>query len=312
MSNEGFGVGLPHAIERKLVSSARQSDRAMVVGNRAGVIEWANEAWTRVTGYALDESVGKPVQSFLEHVDLEPGLVDFVSGCFRQGKACEVEFPLSPPERETLWIQLRVEPLLDSRSEPSDFIAIATDLTDQKRAEERSGLAEIELAEVATRVARAQHDQLGGMIDFDFELPVNLPLVLADEAMVERFASLLIARGIENVADGWGTITLGAGVLGSGDGPLFGGHFQPPLPDGHWAYLEIHDTGGFPSGAPWTPVTEPFLSTLHPADALRFRAAQDQIRAQSGELRVESSPITGTSVMLLFPFAAENSGWLEV
>ena len=60
MSSEGYrqrsgGDGLPAEIERKLVAGARQSDRAMVVGNRAGVIEWANDAWTRVTGYALDE-----------------------------------------------------------------------------------------------------------------------------------------------------------------------------------------------------------------------------------------------------------------
>ena len=311
MSSDEISTGLPHAIERKLVSSASQSDRAMVVGNRAGVIEWANAAWTRVTGYALDDSVGKPVHSFLEHVDLDAGLVDFVSGCFRQGKACEVEFPLSPPDHDTLWIKLRVEPLLDSRGEPSDFLAIATDLTEQKRAAERGGLGEFDLAEVAIRVAREQYGQLGDKVEFDFDLPANLPLVLADEAMVERFTSLLIARGVENIADGWGTITLGAGVLGSSSAPLFSGHFEPPLPDGHWAFLEVHDTGCFASGAVWSSVTEPFLSTRHPSDALRLHAAQDQIRAQSGELRVESSPIRGTSVMLLFPFAAENSGWLE-
>jgi len=311
MSSDGSGAGLPHAIERKLVSSARQSDRAMVVGNRAGLIEWANAAWTRVTGYALDESIGKPVQSFLESVDLDRGVVDFVARCFAQGKACEVEFPLAPPGRDALWVQLRVEPLLDGSSAPCDFIAIATDLTEQKRAERGTGLTEVDLSEVALQVARRQLGQLTDMVDFDFDLPANLPPVLADEAILERFVSLLIARGIEDIADGWGTLTLSSGILGSGAAPIYAGHFEPPLPDGHWAYLEVHDTGCFPSGGVWSKVTEPFLSTRFPADALRFNAAQDLLRAQSGELRVESSPITGTSVMLLLPFAAENSGWLE-
>lgn len=304
------GSGLPHAIERKLVSGARQSDRAMVVGNRAGVIEWANAAWTRVTGYALDESVGKPVQSFLDHVEVDSGVVDFVARCFAQGKACEVEFPLTPPDREALWIQLRVEPLFDSSFEASDFLAIATDLTAQKRAE-RSAVSEVDLSELALRVARGQLHQLGDMIEFDFELPANLPLVVADDGMLERFASLLVARAAEDIGEGWGTITLATGVLGSDTGLLFRGRFRPHLAEGHWAFLEVHDTGCFPSGAAWSRVTEPFLSTRFPSDALRFGVAQDQIRAHGGELRIESLSVTGTSAVLLLPFAAEDSGWLH-
>jgi PAS domain S-box-containing protein len=309
MSNDATNA-LPLAIERKLVSSARQSDRAMVVGNRAGVIEWANAAWTRVTGYALDESVGKPVHSFLDQVEVDPGVVDFVARCFSQGKACEVEFPLASPEREAVWIQLRVEPLFDASSEVSDFLAIATDLTERKRAG-RGLLSELDLSELALRVARDQLHQLGDMIEFDFVLPANLPLVLADDALVERFTSLLVARAVEGIGQGWGTITLSTGVLGSGPGPIFRGEFRPHLPEGHWAFLEVHDTGCFPSGAAWSFVTEPFLSTRFPADALRFAPAQERLRAQSGELRVESAPVAGTSVLLLLPFAGEDSGWLE-
>ena len=302
---------LPPSIERKLISGARQTDRAMVVGNRAGIIEWANDAWTRVTGYALDESVGKPVQAFLSGVDVDPGVVDFVAGCFASGKTCEVEIPLTPPDRQPLWVQLRVEPLFDSGAEPSDFIAIATDLTEQRRAEERSGLTEVDLSELSVRIAQQERHRLGDMIEFDLDLPANLPLVLADEAMLERLVTRLIARAVENIADGWGTITLWSGILGTGIGPIFRGSFSPSLPEGHWAYLEVHDTGCFPSGVEFSRVTEPFLSTMYPSDALRYATALTQIHSQNGELRIESSPVGGTSVILLFPFAAEETGWLQ-
>jgi PAS domain S-box-containing protein len=310
MSSESTRSELPHAIERKLVSSARQSDRAMVVGNRAGVIEWANAAWTRVTGYPLDESIGKPVQSFLKNVEVDAGVVDFVARCFGQGKACEVEFPLTPPDRDAVWIQLRVEPLFDSSSEASDFLAIATDLTEQKRAEQ-GALAEVDLSELALRVARDQQHQLGDMIEFDFDLPANLPLVVADEGMLERFVSLAVARAAESVGKGWGTITFTSGILGESNRPMFRGSLEPCLPDGHWAFLEIHDTGCFPAGGSWSPVLEPFLSTLFPDRALRFAVAQDRLRVKGGELRAESSLSAGTSLLFLFRFAAEDSGWLD-
>jgi hypothetical protein len=299
--------GLPADIERKLVAGARQSDRAMVVGNRAGVIEWANDAWTRVTGYALDESVGKPVGSFLSGVDVDPGIVEFVAACFRRGLACEVDLPLDPPRREPLRILLRVEPLFDSMAEPSDFLAIATDLGDRARADVELPLREIDLAELATRVARAEQWRLGDMVAFDAILPADLPPILADEPLLERLMVHLIARGVENVGDGWGTITFSAGVLGADCVPILHRAFQPPLPAGHWAWLEIHDTGCFASGAPYTKATEPFLSTAFPDDAIRFTTAEARIRRHGGEIRVDSCPIDGNSVILLFPFSSGDS-----
>ena len=122
---------IPSGVARKLARGADGNENAIVVGNRAGVIEWANDAWTRVTGYALDESISKPVLSFLRNVDVGPGIVDFVADCFRQGKICEVEVPLTTPKGEFLWIQLRVEPLRDAGGEVSDFIAIATDISER-------------------------------------------------------------------------------------------------------------------------------------------------------------------------------------
>ena len=102
---------IPPGVARKLARGADDNANAIVVGNRAGVIEWANDAWTRVTGYALDESISKPVLSFLRNVDVGPGIVDFVADCFGHGVVCEVEVPLTTPKGESLWIQLRVEPL---------------------------------------------------------------------------------------------------------------------------------------------------------------------------------------------------------
>ena len=58
---------IPPGVARKLARGADDNANAIVVGNRAGVIEWANDAWTRVTGYALDESISKPVLSFLRN-----------------------------------------------------------------------------------------------------------------------------------------------------------------------------------------------------------------------------------------------------
>ncbi len=308
MSRErGFEV--PRATARKLAEGAGRSESAIVVGNRAGIIEWANDAWTRVTGYALDDSISKPVSHFLERVDVGPDLVDFVASCFQQGKTCEVEFPLKTPEDKQLWIQLCVEPLLGESGEVSDFIATATDISGRKRAEVAPALDEWDLSALAADVCDRHAALLGPMIDCELELAPDLPFVVADGALLADLADRLVSRAIESIASGWGTITIWTGVLGEGLGPIFAGDLRSDLPAGHYAFLEVHDTGGASSSTTATAVAEPFLSSRHARHAITYATAELLVRAQGGELRIESCRATGTSVVLLFPFASEDSGW---
>jgi len=305
--------GVPESTLEKLASGARTSERAIVVGNRNGHIEWANDAWTRVTGYALHESISKPVHGFLEGVDIDPASVDFVARCFREGRVCELELALTPPERSPLWIQLRVEPLFDASGQVSDFIATATDISERKRSECAAQLAEVDLSRLAARVAARERGRLGELTSFDFDLDRELPLVLADPERIESLVSRRIAHGAESVGAGWGTITLWTGILGSSSGPIHGGNLWPGLPTGQWVFLEVHDSGGSPDGLHYNRVTEPFLSTAFAGNAagraVRYAEAESWLRAQGGELRMESTSIDGTSVVMLFPYAAEDSGW---
>lgn len=302
---------IPPAVERKLASGAHQSERAIVVGNRGGVIEWANDAWTRVTGYALDESISKPVSDFLSGVEIDRGVVDFVSGCFEQGRVCDVELYLRPPLRRELWIQLRVEPLFDAGGEVSDFIASATDITGRKREERLASLDEVDLSAVAARALHAQLPFPADTVLLDAVLERGLPLVLADAAGIESLLARLVSRANEAIGSAWGTVTVWTGILGEGEGPLHRRDLLSDLPRGHWAFLEVHDTGGQPGGTGHERVTEPFLCTGGAGPAVRVADARSRLAAQGAQLRIDSDYVDGTSVVMLFPFACDDSLELE-
>jgi PAS domain S-box-containing protein len=297
---------IPPGVARKLARGADGSANAIVVGNRAGVIEWANDAWTRVTGYALDESISKPVLSFLRTVDVGPGIVDFVADCFRQGVVCEVEIPLTTPVGEFLWIQLRVEPLRGANAEVSDFIAIATDITERKRVQASSEVAEIDLSVLAARAAQTHESVLGSYTEFDFRLAEDLPLVLADASLIEGLIGRLICRAADDIADGWGTVSISTGVLGAIPDPLLTGALFQGLRGSHYAFLEVHDTGGGASGSQRADTTEPFLSPHFPRHAIRYTTAELLVRNLGGELRLESSRADGTYVLMLLPFCGDE------
>ncbi len=295
--------GMPRSVARKLAAGAHHSDNAIVVGNRAGVIEWANEAWTRVTGYALDESISKPVASFLRDAEIDPSAIEFVSTCFHAGKICELDLPLTTPTNRELWVRLRVEPLSDESGELSDFIAIATDITDRKQGEIPSTLEEIDLNDLAAEVARAQAGALGERASFDFALVPELPPVVADRSLIAGLVDRLVCRAGEVIESQWGTITLSTGVLGTRGDALYSGDLLAELPRGHWVFLEVHDSGPSTNAVARQRISEPFLSTAFPRHAISSMTAHLLMHHHGGEIRMESEPWSGTSVVLLFPFA---------
>lgn len=286
-------------------------EHAVALGSRAGIIEWANPAWARVTGTDLSRFVLKPVGELLDHLNLEPGVVDFVAGCLRGNKACEIDIPLTTPAGANVWIHLRVEPILDAAGEVSDFVAVAEDVTEAKSAALReretadSTITAIDLSELARSVARAHVDWLHPMTAYDLWLGEDLPCVLAESSLLAGLVGRLIRRAAACMRGGWGTLSISTGLLGEEAVTIYSGNLYRGLPHAQFAYLEVHDTGNAPSGGDHRAVEEPFLTNHDSDEPLRLATARRLLAGQGGEIRVASSPWFGTSVVLLLPYSSD-------
>jgi PAS domain S-box-containing protein len=290
---------------------AATANQAVALGSRAGIIEWANSAWTRITGYDLERFIHKPVSALLDRVNLAPSVVDFVGGCIRENKACEIDVPLTTPAGANVWIHLRVEPVLDAAGEVSDFVAVARDITNAKHAELREDetadatITAIDLSEFARALARTHATSLNPMTAYDLWLGEDLPFVLADPLLLEGLVGRLICRAAACMRGGWGTLSVSTGLLGGDAATIYSGNLYRGLPHAQFAYLEVHDTGNAPSGGDHRPVEEPFLTNNYPDDPLRLTTARRLLAHQGGEIRLASSPWFGTSVVLLLPYSSE-------
>lgn len=298
-------------------------EKAVAVGNRAGVVEWANAAWSRVTGYALEDAIAKPIGDLLDIAGIESDVIGFVRQRFERGEPCEIELPLEPPSGEQRWIHVSVESLRDRFGEVSHFAAIAWDVTAEKhRAAETPAI-------VPTMPARAQRDATPLQLSttdvsalvrdvlnehetdgaprtaFDLALPGELPWVGVDRELVGDAVAGLVRDAVAAIGDEWGTVSLNTGVVQS-EG-LFVSPTYPRnclvrgLPEGHYVYIEIHDTG--------LPVDRTAVSALSgvelPASAkgrvARLAAARLLLQDHGGELRVDADAGFGTRAILLFP-----------
>ena len=111
-------------------AGALEVGHAVLVGNLAGVVEWTHEAWSRLTGFPLEETLDKPITHFLDRAGLEIELVDFVAQQFLAGRASTVEMPFETFDGRSIHVHLEVEPLRDENAEIERFIAVAKQIDD--------------------------------------------------------------------------------------------------------------------------------------------------------------------------------------
>lgn len=116
---------LSNAIAQARADGAESSDHAMIIGDRTGIVAWANAAWSRITGIPLAETIHKPITHFLEVAEIELELVDFVGQHFLEGRSCLVEFPFETFDHRKIQVHLEVQPIRKAPGELDGFMAVA-------------------------------------------------------------------------------------------------------------------------------------------------------------------------------------------
>ncbi len=120
---------------KRLALVAESTTNSVIIASKAGVIEWVNSGFTRITGFTLDEIRGKRPGVFLQGPDTDKDVV----ARMRQGIADATGF------HETVlnfsksgvpyWVAIECQVLRDVDGNLSGFMAIENDVTARIEAE---------------------------------------------------------------------------------------------------------------------------------------------------------------------------------
>jgi len=120
---------------RKLSRAAEQVASGIVITNTEGIIEYANPAALRITGYTEDEMIGN-TPSMLKSGEHDDAFYDQLWETIEHGETWRGELINRRKDGSLYWESQVISPVLDSAGEITHYVAVKEDVTKVKENEE--------------------------------------------------------------------------------------------------------------------------------------------------------------------------------
>ena len=120
---------------RRLAVVVHHASHAVVLIDRRGRIEWSNEGFHQLTGFATGTITGQPYTDLIFRDDPGRPACLALAAALKDGERCVVELASDSSSQRPFWIEISLQPIRQADGQFLSFIAIHTDLTARKREE---------------------------------------------------------------------------------------------------------------------------------------------------------------------------------
>ncbi|GEM_PF-682977 len=198
-ANEGL---LAEIAERKRVAAQlrlqtqalESAANGIFITDKAGIIVWANQAISEMTGYERDEIVGHTPE-ILQAGQHPPEFYKDIWNAVSAGKVWHGEIVNRKKNGEIYIEEQTITPVLDDNNEIGHFIAIKQDITEQKKANEAVQKANEELL----LMSQAEHQQrllAEGLVQSLIALNTSLDLTSVLDQIMEQALRVIPATAV--------------------------------------------------------------------------------------------------------------------
>ena len=121
----------------RLALVAERTDSAVIIADAEGRMTWANDAFTRISGYSLYEAQGKKPGSLLQFEGTDPVTRAQLRAAIAQHQPIQVQILNRAKQGRLYWLHLDIQPLKDDNGLCNGFVAVETDITAEVMAREQ-------------------------------------------------------------------------------------------------------------------------------------------------------------------------------
>ena len=111
----------------------QHTDNAVTIADGSMRIQWVNQGFVRITGYSMDEAMGKTPAELLSSGKSSPQAIQALMDGVSQGKPCRVELINRAKDGREYWADTEVQPTFDKQGLLVGFMEIGTDISRQKQ-----------------------------------------------------------------------------------------------------------------------------------------------------------------------------------
>lgn len=147
----------------------RRTSNLVVVTDRNLNIDWVNAAFEKITGWKLDEIVGRNPLEFLPTEVTDPDVVARLGSALKAGKPVQAEFQNRSRDGRLYWINVDIQPRYNSMGEHIGFMAIEKDVTEVRVQAEALRRSAEEAAKARAVLEAAVNALEDGFVLFDSE-----------------------------------------------------------------------------------------------------------------------------------------------
>jgi PAS domain S-box-containing protein len=144
---------------KKLALVASHTTNGVLIMDREGRIEWANDGFTRITGFTFDEMKGKRPEEMVQ-MSAQPLPAEIMSlmkervqkrkEAVLRGESYRFELPANHRSGRRFWLSIEGQPVKDAEGNVLNYLNVQSDITELKEAEQAAQEARLQ-AEAASR-----------------------------------------------------------------------------------------------------------------------------------------------------------------
>ncbi len=162
----------------------------------------------------------------------------------------------------------------------------------------------LDLNSLVRELGQLLHVSISKKVNLRYAFAEGLPLIEADASQIRQVVMNLIINASDAIGDKDGTIHVNTGVIEADRAYLTETYLDDNLPEGHYAYLEVTDTGCGMTRETRARLFDPFYTTKVTGRGLGLSAVLGIIRGHHGAIKVYSEVGKGSTFKVLFPCPA--------
>lgn len=121
----------------RLSRVASETTNGVVITDAQGKVQWINEGFTRMTGYQLQDLLGKNPSTVPQGAEHDAHTLQLMRDALAHGESFEIKILKHLSDATPYWVRIGCSPLRNAQGLLEGFLAIQTDITEQKRVEQQ-------------------------------------------------------------------------------------------------------------------------------------------------------------------------------